>query len=343
MYLKKIKIPYHVQQYEAFSRRLAPAVLRADAQSRLKRGMAGYRGEQSLDYPLSYLPNEEFFIIHNLRLFDGAHYFQIDFLILCPRFILILEVKNIAGKLTFDTELSQLIRELDQTTDVFDDPISQAENLNTQLFEWLEARYGSPALPTADRVVIASPAQLQVTDLKNHRIKKIIRRSNLKRALVKLNQQYSNECLDTGLVEKIARMLLVQHQPRIIDIFSTTPAEPNDIIRGVQCPECGETPMKRENRIWHCASCGHESKKAHLVALLDYFLIFGPAMTNRQCRDFLMLDSATIAKKILQAVASHYEGENRARIYHLSFQLLTEASDDEREAPGNEKLRVTTD
>lgn len=332
MYLKKIKIPYHVQQYEAFSRRLAPAALRADAESRLKRGMAGYRGEQSLDYPLSYLPNEEFFIIHNLRLFDGAHYFQIDFLILCPRFFVIFEVKNIAGKLTFDTELLQLIRELNQTTDVFDDPISQAENLNAQLFEWLEARCGISAMPIVDRVVIASHAQLQVTDLKNHRIRKIVRRSNLKSALIKLNQQHSKECLDAKLVEEIAKTLLAQHQPSIINIFSSSPAEPNDIIRGVQCPDCGILPMNRDNRIWHCASCGHVSKTAHLAALRDYFLIFGPAITNKQCRDFLMLDSATIAKRLLQAVTSHYEGEKKARIYHLSFQLLTKESADEREA-----------
>ncbi|WP_332237020.1 NERD domain-containing protein [Sporolactobacillus sp. KGMB 08714] len=336
MYLKKIKIPYHVQQYEALSRRLTPVVPRTDAESRFKKGMAGYRGERSLDYLLSALPDKKFFIIHNLRLSNGSHYFQIDFLILCPRFFLILEVKNIMGTLIFDTELSQLIRELDQTTDVFDDPISQAENLNVQLIEWLDVHGGSPALPVADRVVIASPARLQVTDLKDLRIKKIVRKSNLTRELMNLNRQCFKKSLDIGSVEKMARTLLLQHQPRIIDLFSFSSVRRSDIIRGVQCPDCGFFPMKRENGIWHCTSCGHVSKTAHIAAFRDYFLIFGPVITNRQCRDFLMLESAVIAKKLLQTVSLHYRGEKRTRIYYLSFQLLIDESSDEREAPWDE-------
>ncbi|WP_367888742.1 nuclease-related domain-containing protein [Alteribacillus bidgolensis] len=54
---------------------------------------AGYKGEQSIDYPLTFLPSNKFYIRHGLRLFDGSHYFQIDTLILSWDFFLILEVK----------------------------------------------------------------------------------------------------------------------------------------------------------------------------------------------------------------------------------------------------------
>lgn len=70
--------------------------------------MAGYRGEQSLDYYLGFLTN--YFILHDLRLPDRDHHFQLDTLLISPYFILILEVKNISGTLIFDDHFKQLIR-----------------------------------------------------------------------------------------------------------------------------------------------------------------------------------------------------------------------------------------
>ncbi|MFD2693304.1 nuclease-related domain-containing protein [Sporolactobacillus shoreicorticis] len=47
-----------------------------------------------MDYALSHLPDKDFHIFHNLRLYDHVDYFQIDFLVLCDRYALILEVKR---------------------------------------------------------------------------------------------------------------------------------------------------------------------------------------------------------------------------------------------------------
>nr|WP_290443458.1 nuclease-related domain-containing protein [Sporolactobacillus kofuensis] len=283
--------------------------------------MAGFRGEQSLDYPLSYLPKDDFFIFHDLRLFDGHHHFQIDFLILCSRFALILEVKNIIGKLTFDTDLNQLIREVDDSTDVFDDPILQAENLNMQLLDWLERYYGI-SIPIVDRVVIASSAQLQVTDLKNDRIKKIVRRAKLKAELLQVNQQFSKDYVSYESLKKVADALLANHQTRVIKKF-TTKLKPNDIIKGVQCPNCDTVPILKMKQKWVC-NCGHASRNTHLAALRDYFLIYGPEITNQKCRDFLLLKSELTARRLLHTLCDYFEGKNKARIYYLSRDILHE-------------------
>jgi len=71
---------------------------------------AGYMGEKSLDYYLSFLPEEQYYIFHYLRLPYQNHHFQIDTLILSPYFIPIFEVKNISGTITFDYNFNQLIR-----------------------------------------------------------------------------------------------------------------------------------------------------------------------------------------------------------------------------------------
>lgn len=324
MYCKKIGIPFHIQQYEACLRRLFPSHRAKEAiENRYQKSMAGFRGEQSIAYFLDYLPNEEFLFFHNLRLPDSIHFFQIDWLIMSSRFFLILEVKNIVGKLTFDHDMLQMIREIDGKTDVFDDPVLQAERLEQQLQKWFSQRFNTADYPGENRVVITSSAQLQIEGSKDSLLRKIIRKSVLGNELDRMNKNYAKNFILQPNLQKIADQLLASHHPLIINLFSSIKfLFPEDIIKGVQCPDCGHFHMRRRKRNWYCEKCSYFSQDAHLAALRDYLLIFGPTITNKQCRDFLMLQSDTVAKKILQAVSSHYEGENRGRVYHLSFNML---------------------
>jgi hypothetical protein len=96
---KKIHVPpIKVLKLYALLRRILPnQPLRQDIESELMKIEAGYKRELSLDYHLSFLPDKEYIILHNIRLSYKTFYFQIDTLILHTNFILILEVKNIAG------------------------------------------------------------------------------------------------------------------------------------------------------------------------------------------------------------------------------------------------------
>lgn len=73
----------------------------------LGRRQAGYQGEIALDYYLRLLPINKYLILHDLNLPDGDYNCQIDTLLLTPEFALIIEVKNMTGKLIFDTENEQ--------------------------------------------------------------------------------------------------------------------------------------------------------------------------------------------------------------------------------------------
>lgn len=76
-------------------------------------------------------------ILHDLRLWDGKHFFQIDVLIPHAKYPLILEVKNIVGELYFDTDLHQVIRIKGEENEAFPDPILQVNRLKRQLKGWL--------------------------------------------------------------------------------------------------------------------------------------------------------------------------------------------------------------
>lgn len=110
MIVKERKMPVHLLQLEALLRRLpAHHPKRNVVAENLAKFMAGYKGEQAIEYPLSFLSETKYSILHDIRLFDQKHYFQIDALIVSSCFLLFLEVKNIIGTLIFDAKFNQLI------------------------------------------------------------------------------------------------------------------------------------------------------------------------------------------------------------------------------------------
>ena len=83
---------------------------------RLMRIQAGFAGEKRVDaeWLEINLPNPHYFL-HDLQIlnhFGNTH--QIDSILLCPHFILILEIKNITGFLEYDESFTQFTRTTSQ-------------------------------------------------------------------------------------------------------------------------------------------------------------------------------------------------------------------------------------
>jgi Nuclease-related domain len=139
MIVKKRERPVLIDQLEALLRRLPNEhPKRRQILEEYNKVMRGYRGELSLNYPLSFLLEDQYYILHDVRLFDGIHYFQMDTLIASKKFFLIIEVKNIAGTLTFNTEFPQIIRSTEEKEEAFPDPVNQVIRHRLQLENWLE-------------------------------------------------------------------------------------------------------------------------------------------------------------------------------------------------------------
>ncbi|HEU5141363.1 MAG TPA: nuclease-related domain-containing protein, partial [Bacillales bacterium] len=138
MIKKERKIPLTIRKRTALLRRLPPShPKRPQIEKQLAKYNAGYRGERSIEYYLSFLPEKQYHIFHDLRLTSGDHFFQLDTLLVSPSFILILEVKNISGTLHFDNTFHQLIRTIEDRKEGFNDPLLQVEHQKTQLANWL--------------------------------------------------------------------------------------------------------------------------------------------------------------------------------------------------------------
>ena len=106
--VKKRKVPLAIRKLRALAYRLPPNHPKVPLiMNDLKKREAGYKGECSIDFPLSFLEPKSYFIFHDLRLQDQSRFFQLDTLLISKKFALIIEVKNMAGSLYFDPHFNQ--------------------------------------------------------------------------------------------------------------------------------------------------------------------------------------------------------------------------------------------
>jgi len=92
-------------------------------------------------------------------------------------------------------------------------------------------------------------------------------------------------------------------------------------MKGVFCPKCGANPMVRKKQKWHCMVCGEYSQTAHLSSIMDYRLLIGNTITNRQLRDFLLIDSADLARRILLKLNLEKCGSGKSVFYRFVDKL----------------------
>ncbi|MBO0958876.1 NERD domain-containing protein [Neobacillus sp. MM2021_6] len=281
------------------------------------RRQAGYLGEKSMDYYYRDLPNQKYTILHDLNLPDGDYNCQIDTLLLTPEFALAIDVKNLAGKLLFDTDNEQLIQINNGKEKGYPYPIAQAERHKKHLQKLLAAHH-FPPVPVEYLVVISNPYTSYVITGKNaYKVKPYICKADIfLKKIELLEKQYLQPLLTAKYLRKLCRRLVKMNTLPINYLLKKYGIQNSDLLTGIHCPSCSHQTLIRKKQNWYCSSCHSFSKDAHIEALKDYFLLFGSTITNKQFRDFAHLESRHIAKRILQSCSFlEYSGKNRYRYY----------------------------
>jgi hypothetical protein len=316
---KKIHVPpIKILKLYALLRRILPNhPLRQDIEAELMKIEAGYKGELSLDYHLSFLPDKEYIILHNIRLSYKTFYFQIDTLILHTNFILILEVKNIAGELFIDTSFNQMIRTRNNITEVFPDPILQAYKQKVELVKWFSSKK-LPEIPIEFKVVLTnSNTLIKNTQDNTLVVNQLIRSSRLTFEIAKLKDKFKTQKVTDKQLSKIANQLIKAHIPQNMDVLSQFRIPKSDILPGVYCRNCESLTMERISGSWKCSHCFSERKDAHIDSLMDYALLLNPTISNKEMREFLNLKSISTATRLLTLLNLPTSGVTKNRRYSL--------------------------
>lgn len=317
MIVKKRTIPIRIQKMNALLPRLPDSYTKTqEIKSNLSRRIAGYRGEQSLDFHLYKLSEKSFYILHGIRLTNGKYYFQIDTLILTTSFALILEVKNYSGVLYFDPVCNQLIqRNAAGEEKGYANPVEQANQQMQELKNWFKKRCIN--LPIEFLVLISKPSTIIKTGPQYARLlQKVKHVQFLISEIQRLSSIYKEE-LSTNELRSISRQIKKGHQTEMFDVLDFYKVPISDIKTGVMCPYCNYIPMKRQFAMWHCPKCNSLDRSAHSQAVTDFFLLNNdePA-SNQAFRNFLQLNSRFITVKILNSLSLPHTGTNKGRRYH---------------------------
>ncbi|UHA62596.1 NERD domain-containing protein [Metabacillus litoralis] len=231
--VKEKQITIRIQTLEALLRRIpSDHPKRVLIENEYSKRMVGYKGEKSLDYYLSFL-GEDYYIFHDIRLKGETYYFQIDVLIIAPRFILIIESKNISGTLTFDQKHNQLIREVNGKVDGFQDPISQVKHQEYQLKNWLNSKK-LPDFAIETCVVITNANTIiKVTGEEKRNTPSIIKSSNIVFEIERLNEIHNHrKKQNKRQLSQLSNIILNLHTQPVLNILNEFNINVNDILSG---------------------------------------------------------------------------------------------------------------
>lgn len=322
--IKKLRmIPLIILIMEALLRRLHPNhPSRSRIEEKLRLRRAGYYGELSLDYYLAQLPEKEHYIFHDLRLpLSNNAFFQIDSLLLSNRYFIIYEAKNHSGTLIFEEQ--QMLQTYEGLTESYPNPVVQVENQQYHLTHFIQ-KHLNISLPSISFVVVTNPSSIIKFDSRYEHIasQKIIRPSVIRQKSELFWKNYSKPLMGNADLQNISNLLLKLDTPLKPDVLREYQVKKSDIHSGVYCDHCKYLSMVRVFGTWKCRKCGRTDKMAHIQALLDYFLLVGDTITNRQFRRFLQFDSVSAATRMLGSLNLPFNGTFRDRKYELSLEKL---------------------
>ncbi|MGG3468698.1 nuclease-related domain-containing protein [Neobacillus pocheonensis] len=316
MIAKPRQIPLNIQVLLALLRRLPKNhIKRTQILEELGRRQAGFQGEESLDFHLSHLPEKEFIILHDLNLPDGKYNCQIDTFLLTSKFALIIEVKNLKGKLTFDLINDQLIQKYDGIEKGYAYPVSQAQR-KISIIKKLLSDWHLPQVPIDFMIVISNQYAILEFIGNIPEIRKRVCKADIFLKRVGLFENiYTKEILSPKELRKFTKLLIKANTPPTSHIMEKYSIKKYDLLTGPHCPTCSYLPLTREKRKWFCPICNTYLNDAHIYLLQDYFLLFDIKITNREFRRVAHIESPDTSGRMLRSVNLCCTGKNKDRVY----------------------------
>lgn len=277
----------------------------------------GYEGEKRADreWEEIVIPST-YYLFHNFETENEVnHSHQIDTIFANQSFILLLEIKNIGGRIDFDQKKHQFVRtRLDGTEDGFSNPIDQVER-HVRFFKRTLTKWDIP-LPIEYAIILTQPSTV-IGDIPNN--VSIFHVSGLQTYVYNLFAKYKKNLISTHSLEKLKKNLLAirkrkKWEPKI---------DKNKLRKGVLCKACNyKFVMKFEHGNFICPMCKVKNKDAFYEALFDYRHLYSEWITNCNLRDYLNIDSRFAVKRLISNLNLEYEGIKRGRKYRIPEDIL---------------------
>lgn len=287
-------------------------------EEQIARYSSGYYGEVSIDYHLKYIL-EKLPKLSNIRLKLNGIYFEIDTILLCEKFILLLQVKNVAGRISVDHHVGQMVQNYKGELTSYQDPILQVEKHARLLSNWLKQK--GLRVPIETLVVFTNKNAI-IEHGSQQLDKRVISGYKLSHAYYQLKKQYKNQPSISNRMQ-IFQELKRNNQVYDMNLLEELELSESDLAPGGVCPNCFRKRMIYYRSVFTCQFCHTKSTTIIEEVLKDYFLIFGPEITADTLSKWLNIDSIT-ASRILRKHAFKTKGGRRYRTYILDYDYRTD-------------------
>ncbi|WP_404443124.1 NERD domain-containing protein [Sutcliffiella horikoshii] len=323
--LKEREMSLKIKVLEALSRRLpASHHMLPRIQSDLGKNIAGFKGEESLNYYLELLPDTagEFYVLQDIRLPFKMHHFQIDTLLIFPTFLLILDAKYMKGTLEFDPAFQQLIQKITENevekAITYSDPIIQVQTQLSKFKTWLKELKIPPG-PSESLVVIAnSRAEIRCISHPNLVKNMVVRNSGVESKVKEFTQKHTKLIWDAKGLRKLSSLIIKKNEPiTFIDLEKDYGVTSNCILKGVECPKCLNIGCEKVFGTWLCQKCNNTCRDAHRKLLTDYKLLVGPTITVSEFQMITGIINERTARRLLLSSGLSYAGNTSQRVYYL--------------------------
>ena len=318
MLLKKREVSSKQRVLEMVERRLPKSHAKYDYfQEMLRRTRAGYAGEQRVDkeWQEIYLQHAHY-LLHDVQLkVEGGSIHQMDTLFMSQNFVLIVEIKNIAGRVDYMEDNHQFIRVTsDGRVDGFRNPFDQVKRHARFLHRLFQM--SGHHLPIETIVVSANPSMIMSPTFLSQ---PIIHVSGLAERVEQLFQQHQQVYLSENDLRELSTHILKMHTPTqwTLDI------KVDELKKGALCSHCHfDHVLRYTHGKWRCSNCQSIDNQSMLLALHDFRLMVGNNIKNAQFRDFFDIDSEKAAYHLLKKLKFEAIGENKNREYVIPTNLL---------------------
>lgn len=94
--------------------------------------------------------------------------------------------------------------------------------------------------------------------------------------------------------------------------------QPENLYSGMICP-CGTTIEYSSRRGQQCPNCKTSKQVILKQTLLDWFQLFKPTITNKECRKFLQIEDKFTISRLFKMMNLTPIGNTKSRVYHYDY------------------------
>lgn len=300
------KAPYELELYEVLLRRaIGDERMRRDLQARYMQLRTGFIGERRVDREWREV-NVPGMLLHDFTCRNEfSHSHQLDTVFICKHFLLVVEVKNVSGRIDFYDERRQFLRTReDGRVESFMNPVDQVKR-HRELLENVSLNWPE-YVPIEACIVIANPSTV-IGKLSAE--VPVFNVSGLRTKIAELARKHANVQVNPRIIKGYLESMYEPIEQKIDEL-------PYPIRSGVLCFSCGDV-MHHGIKGFVCVRCGARDRDdvALRKAISDYRVLYGDRINNRKFREFCGVSSPQTANRMLRKLLSTKIGNYKSSYY----------------------------